>query len=68
LAMDAPGVGFGQNDAFGYQARAFLEEVAGLEESASLPRNASFADGVHNMEILAAAVESATHHGKKVVL
>ncbi|PAU90852.1 dehydrogenase [Kocuria sp. WN036] len=68
LAMDAPGVGFGQNDAFGYQARAFLEEVAGLDESASLPRNASFADGVHNMEILGAAVESATHHGKKVVL
>ena len=68
LAMDAPGVGFGQNDAFGYQARAFLEEVAGLDESVSLPRNASFADGVHNMEILQAAVESATHHGKKVVL
>ena len=68
LAMDAPGVGFGQNDAFGYQARAFLEEVAGLDESASLPRNASFADGVHNMEILGAAVESATHHGKKVTL
>ncbi|MEX5270479.1 Gfo/Idh/MocA family protein [Kocuria sabuli] len=68
LAMDAPGVGFGQNDAFGYQARAFLEEVAGLDESVSLPRNATFADGVHNMEILAAAVESATHHGKKVSL
>ncbi len=68
LAMDAPGVGFGQNDAFGYQARAFLEEVAGLDESVSLPRNASFDDGVHNMEILQAAVESATNNGKKVVL
>ncbi|MFI7579217.1 Gfo/Idh/MocA family oxidoreductase [Kocuria kalidii] len=68
LAMDAPGVGFGQNDAFGYQARAFLEEVAGLDESVSLPRNASFAEGVHNMEILAAAVESAASHGQKVVL
>jgi predicted dehydrogenase len=68
LAMDAPGVGFGQNDAFGYQARAFLEEVAGLDEASSLPRNASFDEGVHNMEILEAAVESATHHGKKVVL
>ncbi|WP_309125219.1 Gfo/Idh/MocA family oxidoreductase [Kocuria sp.] len=68
LAMDAPGVGFGQNDAFGYQARAFLEEVAGLDGAASLPRNASFDEGVHNMEILEAAVESATNHGKKVVL
>ncbi|PLC13356.1 dehydrogenase [Kocuria flava] len=68
LAMDAPGVGFGQNDAFGYQARAFLEEVAGLDEASSLPRNASFEEGVHNMEILEAAVESATNHGKKVVL
>ncbi len=68
LAMDAPGVGFGQNDAFGYQARAFLEEVAGLDESVSLPRNASFGEGVHNMEVLAAAVASATDHGKKVVL
>ncbi|ALU39502.1 dehydrogenase [Kocuria flava] len=68
LAMDAPGVGFGQNDAFGYQARAFLEEVAGLGEDVSLPRNASFAEGVHNMEILEAAVESATNHGKKVLL
>jgi len=68
LAMDAPGVGFGQNDAFGYQARAFLEEVAGVDGAASLPRNASFDEGVHNMEILEAAVESATNHGKKVVL
>ena len=30
--MDAPSVGFGQNDAFAYQARAFLEEVAGIDE------------------------------------
>ena len=29
LPMDAPGVGLGQNDGFVYQARAFLEEVAG---------------------------------------
>ena len=33
LAMDAPSVGFGQNDAFAYQARAFLEEVAGIDEA-----------------------------------
>ncbi|UXN32506.1 Gfo/Idh/MocA family protein [Glutamicibacter sp. M10] len=66
LPMDAPGVGFGQNDAFGYQARAFLDEVAGLENA--LPTNASFDEGVHNMQILQAVVQSATHDGKKVSL
>ena len=39
LAMDAPSVGFGQNDAFAYQARAFLDEVAGLEQRAPPVRN-----------------------------
>jgi predicted dehydrogenase len=63
LAMDAPGVGFGQNDAFAYQARAFLEEVAGIDEASSLPRCASFAHGLHNMELLAAVVESAASGG-----
>ena len=37
LAMDAPSVGFGQNDAFAYQARAFLEEVAGIDEGLAAP-------------------------------
>ncbi len=66
LAMDAPSVGFGQNDAFAYQARAFLEEVAGIPESASLPRCATFEEGVHNMELLAAVTESATAGGAPV--
>ena len=57
--MDAPSVGFGQNDAFAYQARAFLEEVAGIDEASSLPRCATFDEGVHNMELLAAVAESA---------
>ncbi len=68
LAMDAPEVGFGQNDAFAYQARAFLEEVAGLSEAASLPRCATFDEGVHNMELLAAVTESALNNGKKITL
>ncbi|WP_336714139.1 Gfo/Idh/MocA family protein [Arthrobacter sp. USHLN218] len=68
LAMDAPSVGFGQNDAFGYQARAFLEEVVGLDEASSLPRCASFDEGVHNMELLQAVAESALASGKKVSL
>jgi predicted dehydrogenase len=66
LPMDAPGVGIGQNDGFYFQARAFIEEVAGIDEAGSLPRNASFDEGVHNMEILAAVAESAAGGGLTV--
>ncbi|WP_102157282.1 Gfo/Idh/MocA family protein [Zhihengliuella halotolerans] len=66
LPMDAPGVGFGQNDAFGYQARAFLDEVADLDDA--LPPNATFDDGVRNMRILQAVVDSAADNEKKVSL
>ena len=68
LAMDAPSVGFGQNDAFAYQARAFLEEVAGLPDAVSLPRCATFDEGVHNMEVLAAVAASAADGGAAVTL
>jgi len=64
LPMDAPSVGFGQNDAFAYQARAFLDEVAGID--GGLPKNATFENGVHNMEILAAATQSAENDGVRV--
>ncbi len=66
LAMDAPGVGVGQNDGFVFQARAFLDEVAGVAESESLPRNADFAAGLHNMALLGAATESALAGGSAV--
>jgi predicted dehydrogenase len=66
LAMDAPGVGLGQNDGFVFQARAFLEEVAGIDEADSLPRCASFDEGVHNMEVLAAVARSAAEDGAAV--
>jgi len=68
LAMDAQGVGVGQNEGFNYQARAFLEEVAGIDESESLPRCATFDEGVHNMEILAAVTESAANGGAGVTV
>lgn len=68
LAMDAPGVAIGQNDGFVFQARAFLEEVAGLPESECLPRNADFAEGLHNMELLAAVAESARLGGAEVAV
>ena len=66
--MDAPGVGLGQNDGFAFQARAFLDEVAGLSEAESLPRCASFSEGVHNMEVLAAVVSSAESNGSAVTV
>ena len=68
LPMDAPGVGLGHNEGFYYQARAFLEEVAGIDESDSLPRCADFDEGVHNMEVLAAVTESAANGGAAVAV
>ena len=66
LAMDAPGVGVGQNEGFVFQARAFLEEVAGIPESASLPRNAGFDEGLHNMLLIDAVARSAALGGGSV--
>ena len=68
LPMDAAGVGIGQNDGFVFQARAFLEEVAGLPEEDSLPRNAGFADGLRNMLLLDAAARSALAGGAAVTI
>jgi hypothetical protein len=68
MPIDVSGVGFGQNEGFLFQARAFLEEVAGLDESVSLPRNAGFDEGVHNMELLAAVAESERLGGSVVRL
>jgi predicted dehydrogenase len=68
MAIDVSGVGFGQNEGFTFQARAFLEEVAGIPEEHSLPRNASLDEGLHNMEILAAVAASAASNGKSVTL
>jgi predicted dehydrogenase len=66
LAMDAPGVGIGQNEGFVFQARAFLDEVAGVPEPDALPRVASFREGLHNMQIIAAVAESAAAGGARV--
>ena len=68
LPMDAPGVGLGQNEGFTYQARALLEEVAGMDEADALPRCASFDEGVHNLEVLAAVAESAANGGAAVAV
>ena len=66
LAMDAPGVGLGQNEGFVFQARAFLEEVAGVDEKDSLPRCATLAEGLHNMQLIDAVSQSAADNGATI--
>ena len=65
LPMDFPSVGHGQNDFFVYQARAFLEQIAGLNE---LPHCPSFAEGLHNLRVLDAVVASARADGQSVAV
>lgn len=53
LPMDFPTVGHGQNDFFTFQARAFLDQIAGVEE---LPPCPDLAHGLHNLRVLDAVV------------
>ena len=71
LAMDAPSVGFGQNNLFEYQCRAFLDEVAGARGrpvADPLPPCAGLDEGVHNMALLDAVIRSAEADGAAVHL
>lgn len=68
LAMDAPGVGIGQNEGFVFQARAFLEEIAGIPEEESLPRCATLEEGLHNMQLIDAVAQSAAADGATVAV
>ena len=63
LPMDFPGVGYGQNDLFAFQARAFLEQVAGIER---LPACSSFEEGLRNLRLLEAVAASANAGGAEV--
>ena len=63
LPMDFPSVGHGQNDFFTFQARAFLDEIAGL---AGLPRCPRLAEGLHNLRVLEAIVAAARSDGQAV--
>lgn len=60
MAMDFPGVNLGQNDLFVFQARAFLEQVAGVD---GLPRVPDFRHGLHNLLVMDAVVRSAQNDG-----
>lgn len=65
MAMDFPTVNYGQNDLFVWQARGFLEQVAGLSQT---PKVASFEEGLRNLVILDAIVESANKGGAEVLI
>jgi predicted dehydrogenase len=64
--MEAPGVGGGNAELFVYQCRAFLDQIAGTPDP--LPPNATFAEGLHTMELLAAVVDSARSGGATVTV
>jgi predicted dehydrogenase len=63
LPMDFPGCSYGVGDLFGYQARAFLEQVAGIE---GLPPVATFEDGLCDLTIIDAVTRSAAAGGAAV--
>ena len=65
LPMDFPGVGYGQNDLFAFQARAFLEQVTGMDGLARCP---SFEEGLRNVRLLEAVVASAKSGGGDVAI
>jgi predicted dehydrogenase len=68
LPMDFPSVGHGQSDFFTYQARAFLDEIAGLDAAPGRPRCPRLAEGLHNLRVLEAIVTSAADGGREAEL
>ena len=64
LPMDFPGCSYGVGDLFGYQARAFLEQVAGIE--GGLPKVAAFDDGVRDLTVIDAVARSAAAGGATI--
>jgi predicted dehydrogenase len=56
-SMPFADIGHGGQEFFTYQARAFLDEVSGLDR---LPRQATFADGLRNLQVQRAIIEAAT--------
>lgn len=63
LPMDAGGVGHGVADLFAYQARAFVDQIAGSGELGPLP---DFGAGLHGLQVVAAVTESANSGGVAV--
>ena len=61
MAMDFPGCNYGQNDLFVFQARAFLEQIAGLHH---LPPCPPLEEGLRNLRLIEAVVRSAQSGGE----
>ncbi len=57
LSMPFTGVGHGGQEFFTFQARAFLDAIAGIDR---LPPPATFADGLRNLRVEEAIVAAAT--------
>jgi predicted dehydrogenase len=66
LPTDAPGLSYGYSDLFVWQARAFLDEVAGV--ASMLPPCATFADGLHTLRVIQAIAASARADGAPVAI
>jgi len=65
LPMTHSGVGYGYSELFAFQARAFLDQVAGID---GLPPCPSFADGLHVMRLTHAVVRSADAGGATITI
>lgn len=64
--IDYIGVGYTQVDLFTYQAKAFLQQIAGVPDA--LPACASFAHGLRSLQAIDAVVRSAAAGGAQVDL
>ncbi|QRZ61477.1 Gfo/Idh/MocA family protein [Rothia sp. ZJ932] len=64
MAMDAPGVGYSYGQNFAFQARAFIEQIAEVNDH--LQPCASFAGGLHTLRVIEAIVKSADLQGAQV--
>jgi predicted dehydrogenase len=63
LPMDAGGVGHGVADMFGWQTRAFLDQIVGVGDLGPLP---GFDAGLRGLRVVAAITESAQSGGAAV--
>ena len=63
LPIDSAGVGHGTADLFVFQARAFLDQIAGFED---LPPCATFDEAISNRRVLDAVIRSAAHGGEPI--
>ncbi|GMA41704.1 dehydrogenase [Mobilicoccus caccae] len=64
--MQAPANGAGNAESFAYQARAFLDQIVGITDE--VEPCATFADGLHTLEVIDAVVRSAASGGGLVTV